>query len=345
MAVRDDTDPRKAIGEVTSPDYELRRGVWSRYWSSGVLHSCATSYANNYEGPVADFWHRSFDALPAGTRMLDIATGNGPIPRLMFARTGGGIEIHCDAIDLSDIAPTWPAQLPREQRNRLHFRGGVSAESLPFASNAFDLVTSQYGLEYSNMDQAVPELVRVLRPLGGLRCVLHHAQALTVRLAAEELSHIDWILMRGGLLDLGSAMVEPLERARTPQGRASLRSDALMDELRESFNAVQDEAHERIEASACPDVIHESRAAVAAALREATEGRSAVALERLHAYSSVLGDAALRLRELRDCALGDDDAAALCAQLERLGTPAHVQVLSDERGVYGWALRGIKKGA
>lgn len=332
------------MSESIPAHYRPRHGVWSRYWSSGALHSCATSYAGNYEGPVADFWHRCFDSLPSGACVLDIATGNGPVPQLLFARLGT-LGIRCEAIDLADISPSWPAQLPAGQRDRLRFHGGVGAESLPFAANTFDLVTSQYGLEYSRLDLALPELARVLRPSGALSCVLHHAQALTVRLACEELRHIDWILRRGGLLDLGTAMAVPLQQASTAQGRASLAQDTAMNELRERFNACQDEAQNRIAASACPDVIHEARAALAAALAEAARGRAATACGHIGSYCGVLGDAALRLHELRDCALGEDDMAALRAGLDSVGITAHAHVLGDARGIYGWALKGERKGA
>lgn len=32
-----------------------RRAVWPRYWSSGALHSCSSSFEGNHDGAVARF--------------------------------------------------------------------------------------------------------------------------------------------------------------------------------------------------------------------------------------------------------------------------------------------------
>ncbi len=331
------------MNDSATPDSRSRHGVWSRYWSSGALHSCPTSYAGNYEGPVADFWHRCFDALTAGAYVLDIATGNGPLPQLLFARAGTR-GIACEAIDQADVTPGWPAQLPAALRDRLRFRSGVNVEALPFAAQTFDLVASHYGLGYGNLDLSLPGWARVLRAGGMLFCVLHHAQALTVRLAGEELRHIDWIVEHGGFLDLGLAMVEPVSRAGTAQGRAALAQDPAMNELRGRFNAAQDEAQARVAASSCPDVIHETRRVVAAALDEAAKGRPAPVCERIETYRRALGDTALRLSELRACALDEDGVAQLCSRLSTVGILSDTMPLSDKHGLYGWSLQGKKRG-
>jgi SAM-dependent methyltransferase len=46
-------------------------------------------------------------------------------------------------------------------------------ENLPFADEAFDAVCGQYALEYSDVTQSVPELMRVLRRGGCLKFLLH----------------------------------------------------------------------------------------------------------------------------------------------------------------------------
>ena len=94
---------------------ETRREVWSRYWASGALHSCATSYRNNYAGSIGAFWQDAFAALPAPACVLDVATGNAALPNLLLT-TRRETAIECDAIDLARIEPEWLRKLEPAQR-------------------------------------------------------------------------------------------------------------------------------------------------------------------------------------------------------------------------------------
>src|SRR3546814_1512716 len=88
-----------------------------------------------------------------------------------------------DAIDLAQVAPAWVSSQPAPCRQALHFHSGVSAEALPFDDNSFDLVTSQYGIEYCDDVRTTPEVARVLAPDGRVALLLHHADS---RLARSE---------------------------------------------------------------------------------------------------------------------------------------------------------------
>src|SRR3546814_19727237 len=114
-------------------------------WSSDVC----SSDLGNYAGRIERFWLDSFAALGSGQRMLDIATGNGPIPQLACTHCAGraaGMP-RIDAIDLAQVAPAWVSSPPAPCRQALHFHSGVSAEALPFDDTSFDMVTSLHGIE------------------------------------------------------------------------------------------------------------------------------------------------------------------------------------------------------
>lgn len=316
-----------------------RRAVWSRYWAGGALHSCGGSFDGNYAGEIRAFWSEAFAPLDGGARLLDLATGNGPIPKLLL-ELRPGVDVQCDAVDLASVAPAWPQSLPSAERARLRFHQGVQAENLPFADAGFDLVVSQYGLEYSDLRRSVPELLRVLRPGGRVRLLVHHADALPVVLAAEELRHLDWLQSPDGLLDAAATMLAPMARAATPEGRAALRDDPAAQAARREFDRRQAERESRATGSACPDVLNEVAGWVVQAFQAAHTGGEARGQAALAGIRQALDDSRLRLQELRDHALDESAARALCRQLEDGGKRgASAEPLLQQGRLMAWAIR------
>lgn len=80
-------------------------------------------------------------------------------------------------IDAADVGPAAAA---------LGVRGGIDAHALPFGDGSFDLVVSQFGLEYCG-PAAWAEAVRVLAPGGRLLMVCHHAGSAAVQHNARRL--------------------------------------------------------------------------------------------------------------------------------------------------------------
>lgn len=314
---------------------DVRKAVWSRYWSHGVAHSCGGSYGNRYEGSLAQFWRTASSGLRPGARMLDIATGNGAVPQLLLASTANSIS--CDAIDLARPEPQWIAGLPRHKRGRIRFHGEQAAETLPFADGHFDLVSSQYGLEYTDLARSVPEILRVLRPGGRVCLITHHADARPVRLAATELRHLDWLQASEGLLDTAGAMIEPMARAATEAGRASLAGDAAANAVRARFNTLQQEATAQAAGSDCPDVLAETRVALGQILGLAAGQGVEAAREALAMLAQALMDSRVRLQELCDFALDENGAAALATALG--GSANDVRPLLDNGLLMGWAIQ------
>jgi SAM-dependent methyltransferase len=101
--------------------------------------------------------------LPGSGRVLDVGTGEGQIARLAAPRTTVGVD------------PTW-SQLEEASR-----RGGgpayarAAAADLPFAAGAFDAAVACLVLEHlADLEQAVSEVGRVLRPGGRFLLLMNH---------------------------------------------------------------------------------------------------------------------------------------------------------------------------
>ncbi|HET7729041.1 MAG TPA: class I SAM-dependent methyltransferase [Usitatibacter sp.] len=318
-----------------------RREAWSRYWARGAPHSCIGTYGDRYGGVIAACWRDVFAGLPDGARVLDIATGNGALPRLLLdhCREPG---VTCDAVDLATVHLPWLASVTTAERRRVRLHGGVDAGALPFADGTFDLVVSQYGLEYTDLARSVPELLRVLSPRGGVAMVLHHAQGRPATLAALEIGHIRWLTGEGGWFDATAAMIEPMARAATFGGRASLQGDARANAARERFNTVQNELAARGAGKDGADVLFDMREAAMSVF--ATAGREGVAVagNALVALRAELIAGLIRLEDLRSHALGAEQAEALGMRLQRgLSRPVELGELREGDYLMGWTLRSL----
>ena len=179
---------------------------WSDYWASGRLTSLPEDFAANYDGEIAAFWSAQFCAVPEGGRMLDVCTGNGPIPLLAaaeFAARGRHVELV--AIDAANIDPGSVAAAHPTLASlvaRVQFVGNSPVESHDLPSEHFDLVTSQYGIEYADWHAAAGQVTRALKPGGRLAIICHCASPdiLQNNLAlARDFEHLDRIGVLGAI--------------------------------------------------------------------------------------------------------------------------------------------------
>ena len=140
-------------------------------------------------------------AVRDGDKVLDLAGGTGDLARAFAKKVGPrGTVVHTDINEA----------MLRQGRNRLIDEGLAlptsicDAESLPFATGSFDLVSVAFGLRnMTHKDRALAEMCRVLRP-GGRLLVLEFS-----KIAAPLEKAYDWysfkVLPRIGKLVAGDA--------------------------------------------------------------------------------------------------------------------------------------------
>lgn len=159
-------------------DTALAQKAWSHYWHSGFEYSC---FAN--AGPVdtSGLWADFIIGLPHGAAVLDAACGAGALTcRLLEAGTGlrvTGVD-YAEALPAIEGATLIPA---------------TALEALPFDDAEFDAVVSQFGLEYADLEPALTELIRVLKPHSRVGLLMHHAGgavAVHARSEAESLTDL-----------------------------------------------------------------------------------------------------------------------------------------------------------
>jgi len=146
---------------------------WDAYWRN-ARSAAAHADGGPQDAVLAAFWTELFERLFPRLRQeaahLDLACGNGAVPRFALSSCGvvaGARALHICGLDES------PAALQEMRRRDPSLTGVAAAAScLPFGPQVFDLVTSQFGMEYAGPG-VVEEACRVLKPGGTLAAVLH----------------------------------------------------------------------------------------------------------------------------------------------------------------------------
>ena len=201
--------------------------AWDSFWRYDRLSSFhAAPGAPNYGPPVADGWRDFFSELPDGARLLDLATGNGAIAVLAVA-AGKGFAV--TGADLAAVEPTAFVTQNRVELAHITFLASTPAEALPLPDASIDAIVSQYGIEYSNLDQSLAEAVRVLAPDGKLRFAMHAAEGIIARDTATSIADADFLigldlvgLTGRATADLNAGLKAIADRARSATDVAML---------------------------------------------------------------------------------------------------------------------------
>jgi ubiquinone/menaquinone biosynthesis C-methylase UbiE len=175
---------------------------WSSWWQQGHITTFGALMEDNYTGAILRFWLDQFNGLPENAKLLDIAAGNGAIASLAAS---------CDVqqrwrICASDLAAIQPGVVNTDPsagdpRSRIEFFPSVSCETQPFADASFDLVSSQYGFEYSDTSATLAEVSRILRPGGRFVAIAHHQTSELLSAPRQTIRVLDFALLELGLFD------------------------------------------------------------------------------------------------------------------------------------------------
>jgi SAM-dependent methyltransferase len=215
------------------------RKAWDLFWSYDRLASFGTGTgAGNYGEGIAADWRRLFASLPPGSRVLDLCTGNGAIA-VMAVEAGDGLKV--TGTDLASVQPAAFVSKEKKALRKIRFLSDTPAEQLPLEDSSFDAVVSQYGIEYSELEQSLPEAVRVLAPGGRLRFACHAAEgavaSATKRAVADANFLIDHIDITGRAAACISAILD-IERGRASGPVAQTAAQVKYATFRDGLKAI-----------------------------------------------------------------------------------------------------------
>jgi len=277
------------------------RSAWSRLWQTGVLHSCARGFADNYAGEIAQFWQQQVHKLPDGARVVDIGTGNGALPLLasqVAAQAGRQLDIH--GVDSAGIDPAAAAGERASAYRGLSFHPHTPAHRLPFDAGSVALVTSQYAFEYMPLLPVRDELLRVLAADGTIAMIVHSDDSIIARQAPGQAEACRFLFDELALFERSRALLQVLVGASGPDGSADLAALAgnpAAEAARAGFNAAAGRLSQRLSHTPV-DLLGRATAHLRNVL--AASGQSpAQALELLDRAEQSLLDERERLRQLQ----------------------------------------------
>lgn len=169
-----------------------RNNHWSEYWASGALTSLPQDFVANYDGEVEDFWCATLADLNDGAKILDVCSGNLALP-LLFAEYAERQAVNFSItaadlakIDKSVVAKRFPRQANLIAQIELLSETAIEQIDQHLGGSAFDLISSQYGLEYCELEVVAEKLLQLLKPNGRLAFVSHAADTTILSLMRAE---------------------------------------------------------------------------------------------------------------------------------------------------------------
>lgn len=244
------------------------------------------------------------------------------------------------AIAASDLA-TINAQIIGDDsaillREQIDFHSDTPCEKQPFDDDSFDLVTSQFGFEYSDVISTLIEVRRVLAAGGQFIAVSHHTDSDLIKAANTELDVYQCALSElnlfGGVRDLLAAL-----------GDLTLGADAVAaamkqaEPLSRAVNTAVDELRRRYPREECANEMVAAIGHLAAGAKQATKQ------ERLAAVSAAAADfsfAQARLQDMVGAALDQEQIDMLKVRARETGFDSvHcLKLYGGDNGLAGWQL-------
>ena len=311
---------------------------WSRFWQQGFITTFGSSKPGNYDGVVRAFWREKFMVLAPGSRILDIATGNGAIATLA-AEVSKDYEknFFVAATDLAEIGDMIVDNTEASQlRETISFHSRTPCEKLPFEDGFFDFACSQFGFEYADTDLTLREMRRVLAPGGQFTAISHHIDSALIKAARTELDvyhfALDELDLFGRVRKLMSALGK-LSSSPKRLAKALQRTKRYSQDVNEGMDLFR----QRYPDDECSKDIVGAISYLAHSARQATKEQRRAAVE---AAADDFRYAQARLQDMVGAALGQEQVELLEMTAKTAGFESVfcLRLFSEDGGLAGWQI-------
>ncbi|AQQ66902.1 hypothetical protein Mag101_04055 [Microbulbifer agarilyticus] len=214
---------------------------WTEFWRQGFITTFGASLQNNYTGNLKSFWEQKFSAVNQDEYILDLATGNGAIPCIAhetLKKLNRSANIF--GIDSAKINPTLNSTQGIEKaREDVTFLSNTPCEELPFSENEFHLISSQYGIEYSNWEKSLPEVFRVLKTGSTAHFVCHSSNSSLIKSTKDEIDIYAIALQELNIFELAIHFIRTRSNAEKSNVTVAKSLNDAVNRLRKMFPGQQ----------------------------------------------------------------------------------------------------------
>ena len=207
---------------------------WSLFWRQGHSTTFGDYFKQGYAGAVADWWQSKLSTLPANPVVMEVGCGNCS---LLPAMVKSGVKGRYIGVDLARVRLSAVSEqgLP-ESGIEVTLHSETPAENVPEPDGSIGLVTSVFGIEYSDLDQSLAEVLRLLKPGGQFCALLHHTDSVVTSMSRRAVSEYN----EHDLHNVIDALkIISTERDNTPS-IADLGSNPRAEEGRKLINQMAD---------------------------------------------------------------------------------------------------------
>ncbi len=199
---------------------------WTSYWQEGPVSSFGEQTPDWYEFRLLPFWEQTLEAQETGAVILDVATGNGAVTRL--AADVNRRQDRKFRLLAVDRVPTNPPE-------GVELLPNTPLEELDTQLQA-DLITSQFGLEYSRLERSLPRLASILKPGGKLVMVAHHRDSVLSDNSRLELREYRAVLSDEPLFERMEKLLRVMGSPKTAAERQRLQHNRAAQSARLAVN-------------------------------------------------------------------------------------------------------------
>jgi len=162
---------------------------WTLFWRQGHSTTFGDYFKQGYAGAVVDWWQSVLDNLPAHPVVMEVGCGNCS---LLPAMIKAGIKAKYIGVDIASVKlSTVAEQGLAESEIEVILHSGTPAEEVPEPDASVDTIASVFGIEYSDTDRSLPEVLRLLKPGGRFCALLHHDDSVVTSMSRRAISEYD----------------------------------------------------------------------------------------------------------------------------------------------------------
>ncbi len=251
---------------------------WTRLWKAGVLHSCASGIAGNYDREILDFWLRHISTLSDGDVLVDVGTGNGAIPLLARANARErGLSLRIHGVDVADIDPVADVADGAQRYEGIRFHPRTSMTWLPFDDGSVSLLCSQFAFEYAPRTESADEILRVIGNDGVAAMIVHSTDSVIATVAEAQRRGCRWLLSESDLLASAGRLLGAMAGATSRDARAALARDPSAESARHAFNDAASRLMAQIEANPSAELLQQTAQRISRLLAHAFASRDEAA--------------------------------------------------------------------